>query len=392
MLRRERERRAELQFSRYCSLDIFDQPDPPDPNPGIIANAQASERVGLEAVDLGRQQFAYSKERNANLDALAQRVIDQQLAIGADTLAQGKEFADYYRNTYRPLEQQIVQAAQNYDVEGTMVNRAIADTRSVFANQRGQLTRQQAAYGTAPNAALMTDLGIGEAAATAGNANRARQSAIAQKTGMLLDAAALGQGKPMNSTANYGLSLNAGNSAIGNQAAINSAQLSNTQSALPWYGTGASAFGNAGQLYNADYSGRLNAYNSQMNAYGSGMGGLGQLAGQLGSSYLGYLAFAADGGEVDGPGGPRDDAIPAQLSDGEYVIPADVVKAKGTEYFDRLLEKYHQDGQKQAPPPADKTYRPRLAIPQAAHGGAIDRKHMTRARPLAAIAHMAGGY
>jgi hypothetical protein len=29
------------------------------------------------------------------------------------------------------------------------------------------------------------------------------------------------------------------------------------------------------------------------------------------------------------------------LSKGEYVIPADVVKKKGIEFFDKLLERYH---------------------------------------------------
>jgi hypothetical protein len=47
----------------------------------------------------------------------------------------------------------------------------------------------------------------------------------------------------------------------------------------------------------------------------------------------------ADGGEVRGPGGPREDAIPANLSNGEYIIPADVVARKGTEFFDNLVEK-----------------------------------------------------
>ncbi|KKM18332.1 hypothetical protein LCGC14_1666730, partial [marine sediment metagenome] len=50
-------------------------------------------------------------------------------------------------------------------------------------------------------------------------------------------------------------------------------------------------------------------------------------------------------GDVDtgmGDGSGRDDNVPALLSDGEYVIPADVVRAKGEEFFDRLLEQYHE--------------------------------------------------
>lgn len=37
------------------------------------------------------------------------------------------------------------------------------------------------------------------------------------------------------------------------------------------------------------------------------------------------------------------DNIPAWLTEGEYVIPRDVVNAKGLEFFDRLVSKYHRE-------------------------------------------------
>ncbi len=40
----------------------------------------------------------------------------------------------------------------------------------------------------------------------------------------------------------------------------------------------------------------------------------------------------------------RADDIPIRVSGGEYVIPKHVVEAKGTEFFDRLLESYKKDG------------------------------------------------
>lgn len=48
---------------------------------------------------------------------------------------------------------------------------------------------------------------------------------------------------------------------------------------------------------------------------------------------LGYK----EGGEVQGPGGPTADAVPANLSNGEYVIPAHVVGYLGTKFFDELV-------------------------------------------------------
>lgn len=58
----------------------------------------------------------------------------------------------------------------------------------------------------------------------------------------------------------------------------------------------------------------------------------------------------ANGGMVRGPGTGTSDSVPAQntstgqpaaLSNGEFVIPADVVAAKGKDFFNTLVKKYH---------------------------------------------------
>jgi hypothetical protein len=74
-----------------------------------------------------------------------------------------------------------------------------------------------------------------------------------------------------------------------------------------------------------------------MNAAGAFMGGGGRAdGGDIKSS-----------GAIKGPGTGISDSIPAMLSDGEYVIPADVVKRKGVEFFDKLLEKHHMPAAEQ---------------------------------------------
>lgn len=77
---------------------------------------------------------------------------------------------------------------------------------------------------------------------------------------------------------------------------------------------------------------------------------------EMGASPVRY----AEGGEVDvsgreilGPGTGTSDSIPAvidghrkaALSTGEFVIPAHVVRAKGTEFFDKLIAQYADKGQ-----------------------------------------------
>ena len=62
-----------------------------------------------------------------------------------------------------------------------------------------------------------------------------------------------------------------------------------------------------------------------------------------GASPPGFIG--PDRGPSDGTG--IDDQIPAKISVGEYMIPADVVHAKGKEFFDKLLERYHIPAQQQ---------------------------------------------
>jgi hypothetical protein len=53
------------------------------------------------------------------------------------------------------------------------------------------------------------------------------------------------------------------------------------------------------------------------------------------------------GGKVEGPGGPTDDLIPAMLSDGEYVLPADTVEQVGVENLEALRKATHTPVAKQ---------------------------------------------
>jgi hypothetical protein len=49
---------------------------------------------------------------------------------------------------------------------------------------------------------------------------------------------------------------------------------------------------------------------------------------------------AKDGGYISGKGGPRDDKIDMKLSNGEFVIPAHIVKTLGRAYFEQMLKNH----------------------------------------------------
>lgn len=59
------------------------------------------------------------------------------------------------------------------------------------------------------------------------------------------------------------------------------------------------------------------------------------------------VEYQAEGGPMRARGAlPRKqarDILPAFLAEGEYVIPADVHQAKGTEFFDKLVAKFHRE-------------------------------------------------
>lgn len=63
--------------------------------------------------------------------------------------------------------------------------------------------------------------------------------------------------------------------------------------------------------------------------------------GDIGGFSGSVTASAADGGHIEGPGTGISDSIHAKLSDGEFVLSADVVKAIGIDKLQALQDKYH---------------------------------------------------
>ena len=61
---------------------------------------------------------------------------------------------------------------------------------------------------------------------------------------------------------------------------------------------------------------------------------------QMAMANGGQVSDGTHGGKVVGPGHDTSDNITIAVSPGEYVIPAKIVKMKGKEFFDSLLDKY----------------------------------------------------
>ena len=118
-------------------------------------------------------------------------------------------------------------------------------------------------------------------------------------------------------------------------------------------------YGTAGNIYGQDFNARMQGYSANQQAQGAMWSGVGNMVGRLGAAYMtmggsevagaamrrradgGAIRRYEGGGAVSGPGGPVDDKIPALLSDGEYVLPADTVKKIGVGRLDRLVDETH---------------------------------------------------
>lgn len=339
-----------------------DAPPPPDPNPGMLESAEAARDIAKIQQETAREYLNFSKDQYEELKPLVQRVTQAQIDSMEANQRRAEEYATFERETFRPLEQQLVDRAKAYATDERkeqMASQGIADVRDAYEQQRKQALDTLARYGINPNsarfAALNTQLAMREAADSAGVATRARTMAEDKGTAMLYDAAALGRGLATNASTAYGVSNAAGNSAVGNAQVPGDTLSRGYQQTASMYGQATSALGTAGSIYGQDFSARMQGYNAQLSNQDSGLGSLIGAGARIlaapatGGGSLGAKMFGfADGGKVhdgagpvSGPGGPVDDKVPAMLSNGEYVLPADTVKAIGKKKLDRLVADTH---------------------------------------------------
>lgn len=334
----------------------------PDPNPGMLASAEAAKTVAASNEKIASESLAFYKQQYEDLKPLFDQVTASQLETDAETRRQGQEYYDYYKNTFRPVEEKLVADAKDYNTESKreeLARTASADVTQAFGMARGQQNRQLAAAGLRPDsnrfAALNNNLLVQEALGKAGVQNKARTDAENLGYARIQDAVALGKGLPGNSTTAYGVSINAGNSAAANANASYASMNQGYNTAISANNAASNAYGTAGNIYGQEFSGRMQGYNAQQQATGGFAKGIGSLIGTglsmstgaggatVGAKLLGF----ADGGPLEkkgairGPGGPVDDKIPAMLSNGEYVLPADTVKKIGKAKLDKVVKETH---------------------------------------------------
>ena len=257
-------------------------------NATAAASAVAEQELALsrETLDWYKQQYNDQKPLMDRAAATADQVSQAQLKSMQmnDTISQ--DYWDYQKNTFRPLEGQMVDAAKNYDTQERRqaeAAKAMAGVESQVGNETAQMQRNMARMGVNPNSGAFAAMGnqrsLTEAAMKAGAANTARNNVELQGYARMADAANLGRGLASSQATSAGISLNAGNNAV-NNAGVPLTQAQNATNVM-------------GQGFQTALQGMGSASNSFAKIAGNQTGagdiwsGMGNLAGQFAGSQAG---------------------------------------------------------------------------------------------------------
>lgn len=244
-----------------------------------LDSTNAQERVAQAQLDFAKQQDADNKIRNAKADALTEQVANKQLAAMDQNMALAKDYDDYNKGTFRPLEKSIVEEAQNYDTpeaQEKAAGEASAAVKQSLAQSSEATARAQARMGVNPNSGraqvTQSEAAVTGALGEASAENTARTSVKTLGAAKRMDAASLGRNLPSAQAAAAGLGIQAGNAAVGNTATTNNAATAGANSVGGLYGSAGSTFGSASNNFN-------NVSNSANNAAAASSAAWGQIGG-----------------------------------------------------------------------------------------------------------------
>ena len=171
------------------------------PAPDYSAMAAATERGIATAERLGTRQMDFAQRQYEEMKPLAERIAASQISAQDELMRQGRDYYDYQKETFRPLEKGLVAQAQNYNTEGNrqqLAAQAAADAANAFQSAQGVSNREMARRGinASSGAALMmrNQNALGLAGMTAGAATNARRQAEQTGWARSMDVTGLGRG------------------------------------------------------------------------------------------------------------------------------------------------------------------------------------------------------
>lgn len=348
---------------------------------------QADRDYQLQQSALDWAKGAYDDQSNTNKAIIAydMQQQDRQAAIQQASADNAAKAQKRYESVYQPLEDAAVHDAMTYaspERKAQLMGSAAATTAQ--ATEQARLSAQSSleSFGIDPSstryAAMDAGLRVQGAASQAAAATSAGLQADATQRALQANAINVGRGLPSDVNAGNNTAINAGSAGVGAGSAAGNLGLGTISTGGNVMGTGVqyaglgnqalgvggstisapngalnagtSAIGAWGNTLNQGYNNQLSAWQATQNA-SSGFGSI------LGAA-AGMAGFAlAEGGAVPGAvpveasptGGRAIDDVPARLTPGEFVVPNDVTKWKGEEFFQKLITQSRKDKMSNAP-------------------------------------------
>lgn len=220
---------------------------------------------GMEA--LGREQLQFARDQYADIKPLATRIANQQMDAQTQQMTQAKDYFDYQKSTFRPLEQGLVRDAERFSTEGyreQQARDAAAATGKAFGVMQDAASRAAASRGVNPNSgagmALQSQNMLGLAASRANAMTGARNQAEQMGYARRLEVTGLGRNLAGAANAAYSGATGAGTAGLNTTMAPGSQAMT--------------GMAQAGQTMGAVLNSQTSAYNAGMQQQGLDVGGL----------------------------------------------------------------------------------------------------------------------
>lgn len=304
---------------------------------GLEDMADVQLELGQEQAKIARDYLKFSQKQYADNQQTLKPILDTQLATMREQLKYGREDRARYDKIFAPMEEAFAKEAKGYDTGARReaeAGRAGADVATAAQAARENAAQTLESFGIDPSTtrahALDRKAALDTALSTASAENQARTRVEDTGRTMRTNAINLGRGFPAQANAGYGAAGGAGTAAAGTHMAPGQ-QLNQNQSVAQNWFSGANS-GIAGAAATQGQVAQLSGQTPWLDAT-SGIAGM-ALGGWLGRSEGGSVAEAMAEGTPPGPG----DTVPVMMNPREYVLPADVVARKGTEFLDRFVE------------------------------------------------------
>lgn len=326
-------------------------PKPPDTS--RFSNNQWDISQTLQS--MGSEMWDWAQGMQETMGENFEQYVGMAMPAAAEQFDWARNMRDKYETQVAPAIDSLFSEAELYASKGEEDRQrgmAIQDVKSATEAQRESQLRKLESFGVDPSETRYQSLdkqaGVAEAAMSALAANQAGERTKQIGRDLRADAINVGTGFLTDAQNSYTSGANIGTSGINAGTATTQAGVMAGQGALPAY-QGASAAGATGAGIVDTAYGRDLDYAEDQRASEADLTGIGNLVGMASSFIPGIggivkpaakaISGAAEGGPVNAPGGPADDLGAITISNGEYIIPADVVMKLGTNHFDKMIEK-----------------------------------------------------